>query len=86
LETIFKQKLELGLYQQSVQRLSALKTLTLSRRIEDFQFILVLVDYNPNSALLAMEKIRELPFADQIKVFHAGFGMWQDNVRAAVNE
>jgi hypothetical protein len=46
----------------------------------------MLVDYNPNSSLLAMEKIRQLPFADQVKVFRTGFGIWQGNVRAAVHE
>jgi len=39
-----------------------------------------IVDNNPNNDLLAMEEIRQLPFADQVKVFHAGFGMWQENV------
>jgi hypothetical protein len=80
METIFRQKLELGLYHQSTNRLSAMKTLTFSRDIEDFQFILVLVDYNPNSSRLAMDKIRELPFSSQVKVFQTGFGMWQGNV------
>jgi hypothetical protein len=86
LETIFRQKLKLGLYNQSPERLSAMKTLTFSRNIEDFQFILVLVDYNPNSSLLAMEKIRDLPFASQVRIFHTGFGMWQGSVRAAMLE
>ncbi len=45
---------------------------------QDFQFILVLVDYNPNSSLLVMDKIRQLQFAGEGKVFHAGFGMWQE--------
>jgi hypothetical protein len=80
METIFRQKLKLGLYNQSPERISAMKTLNFSRNIEDFQFILVLVDYNPNSSLLAMEKIRELPFASQVRVFHTGFRMWWHNV------
>jgi hypothetical protein len=80
METIFRQKLALGLYHQSADRLRAMKTLTFSRDIKDFQFILVLVDYNPYSSLLAMEEIRKLPFADQVKVFHTGFGMWKENV------
>jgi hypothetical protein len=80
LETIFKQKLELKLYDQSPDRLRAMKTLTFSRDIKDFQFVLVFVDYNPNSSLLALQNIRQLPFADQIRVFHTGFGMWRHNV------
>ncbi len=86
LETVFRQKLRLGLYNQSPERINAMKTLTFSRNIEDFQFILVLVDYNPNSSLLAMEKIQQLPFANQVKVFNTGFGMWKGNVKAAVHE
>ena len=39
-----------------------------------------LVDYNPNSKLFALDKIQQLPFAKQIKVFHAGFGMWSQNL------
>lgn len=80
LECIFRQKLELNLYNQTAERLRAMKTLTFSRDICDFQFILVLVDYNPNSSLLKMDSIKQLPFAKQLKVFHAGFGMWQHNV------
>lgn len=82
METIFKQKLALNLYNQPLDRLNAMKTLTFSQDINSFQFILVLVDYNQNSRLLALEKVKNLPFADQIKVFHAGFGMWQHNVKS----
>lgn len=80
LETVFRQKLALKLYHQSTERLNAMKNLTFSRNIEAFQFILVLVDYNQNSTLLGLENIRNLPFASQVKLFHTGFGMWQNNV------
>jgi hypothetical protein len=80
LESVFKQKLELNLYDQPSERINAMKTLTFSRNIDKFQFILVLVDYNQNSSLLDIESIRKLPFAEQIKVFHTGFGMWHHNV------
>jgi hypothetical protein len=80
LETVFKQKLALKLYDQPSDRINAMKTLTFSRDIKDFQFIIVLVDYNQNSTLLDLTSIKELPFADQIKVFHTGFGMWHHNV------
>lgn len=80
MQSIFRQKLALKLYDQPVDRINAMKTLKFSGNIEDFQFIIVLVDYNRNSSLLALENIRELPFADQIKVFYSGFGMWRHNV------
>ncbi len=82
METVFRQKLELKLYDQSTERINAMRTLTFSRNIEAFQFILVLVDYNPNSSLYNLKDIRNLPFANQIKIFHTGFGMWQSNVRS----
>jgi hypothetical protein len=82
METVFRQKLELKLYDQSTERINAMRTLTFSRNIEAFQFILVLVDYNPNSSLYSLKDIRNLPFANQIKIFHTGFGMWQSNVRS----
>jgi len=80
MQVVFRQKLELGLYQQAEDRRDALKTLSFSRNIEHFQFIVVLVDYNPNSSLLDMKKLSELPFANQIKVFFSGFAMWQQNM------
>ncbi len=82
LETVFKQKLSLNLYDQPKDRLNAMKTLTFSRDINKFQFILVFVDYNQNSSLLNLESIQKLPFAKQVKVFHTGFGMWHHNVKA----
>jgi hypothetical protein len=38
------------------------------------------VDYNPNSSLLDLSRLAALPFASQIRVFSAGFAMWQQNV------
>jgi hypothetical protein len=81
MECLFQQKLTLGLYNQDAKRLAAMKTLRFSKDIRDFQFILIFVDYNQNSTLLNMESIKALPFAKQIKVFHAGFGMWKHNVK-----
>ena len=80
-ETIFRQKLELGLYDQPAERIEAMKTLTFARDIARFQFVLALVDYNPNSALLDLASLAQLPFADQVKVFFSGFAMWQQNVK-----
>ena len=59
-----------------------MQTLTFARNIEEFQFVIVLVDYNQNSTLLGLENIRNLRFADQVKVFYTGFGMWKDNVKS----
>lgn len=80
-ESLFRQKLELGLYQQPSERLAAMKTLTIARDHSQFQFVLVLVDYNHYSHLLNYSDLTNLPFASQIRVFHCGFAMWQQNVK-----
>ena len=83
MQQIFRQKIELGLYHQpSTESLEALKTLSFSKQIEQFQFIIVLVDYNPNSSRLDLQSIANLPFANQVKVFFSGFAMWQQNVKS----
>lgn len=76
------QRLELGLFDQRENRLEALKTLEISPSLEDYRFILALVDYNPRSTLLDMDRIGCLPFADQVKVLYGGFGMWERNLKA----
>ena len=78
---MFRQRLDLGLYDQSPERIAAMKTLVFAKRIEDFQFVLVLVDYNPFSRKLDLDKLAALPFADQIRVFHGGFAMWRRNLQ-----
>ena len=81
MQTVFRQKLDLGLYhQQSPKRVAALKTLVFLKSIEQFQFILILVDYNPNSGQLNLEDLKNLPFSNQIKIFNCGFAMWKQNV------
>lgn len=77
----FRQKLELGLYNQPKSRLEAMKTLTISPRLEDIQFILFLVDYNPYSQKLQLEKLAALPFADQVRLFHGGFALWHTDLK-----
>jgi hypothetical protein len=74
---ILRQRLELGLYDQPRHRLEALRTLILARELERFQFILILVDYNPHSAQLDLSRLVELPFARQIRLFRAGFALWE---------
>ncbi|MFN8445291.1 MAG: hypothetical protein U0175_31170 [Caldilineaceae bacterium] len=81
LQTIFRQKLELGLYQQPQDRLAAMATLKFARTIEQFQFLIILVDYNHNSSLLSLQNLERLPFANQIRIFHSGFAMWQQNAK-----
>jgi hypothetical protein len=81
MQTLFRQKLELGLYKQPANRVAAMKTLTFSKEIEKFQFIVVFVDYNPKSSLMDLTKLAELPFANQVKVFFTGFAMWKQNVK-----
>ena len=82
MQTVFRQKIELGLYHQPTERLDALRTLTFSKNIDQFQFILIFVDYNQNSKLLDFHKLSTLPFANQIKIFFSGFAMWQQNVKS----
>jgi len=77
MQKVFRQKLDLGLYRQSEDRLDALKTLSFSKNIEQFQFILVLVDYNQNSSMLHLTNLADLPFANQIKIYRCGFAMWE---------
>lgn len=76
-QSILRQKLDLDLFDQHRNRLEAMKTLKISENIEDYQFILVLVDYNPFSKSLNLEKLKSLPFARQVKVFYGGFAMWE---------
>jgi len=81
LETMFRQKLQLGIYMQDPNRLEAMKTLKVSNDLSLFQFILILVDYNPYSSLLNLEPLSTLPFSNQIKIFFSGFSMWSKNIK-----
>jgi hypothetical protein len=80
-ETIFRQKLELGLFNQPPDRLKAMETLTITRDISQFQFVLILVDYNPYSRHFQREKLASLPFADQVRIFYSGFAMWERRLK-----
>lgn len=80
METLFHQKLALGLYQQEQQRLEMMKTLRIAPHIDDFQFLIILVDYNPNSQLFPKAAREQLPFASQIRIFSSGFAMWKENI------
>lgn len=76
-QNMFRQKLGLGLINQNDNRLKALEALQFSPCIDEAQFVLILVDYNPHSKLLEFEKIKQLAFARQIKIFYTGFAMWE---------
>jgi hypothetical protein len=80
-EVMLKQKLELDLFNQPENRLEAMKTLTISRDINTYQFILFLVDYNPFSSHLKLDKLAALPFASQVRIFNGGFALWEKNLR-----
>jgi hypothetical protein len=82
LQGVLRQKLELGLYRQDAARLKAMRTLTFSPELSRVQFVLILVDYNPHSSLINLGKLKQLPFADQVKIFRGGFALWQHNVPA----
>ena len=80
-ESILRQKLELGLFDQSPARLAAMKTLRFSRDISSFQFIIFLVDFNPYSQLFNLNRIKSLPFANQVRIYTGGFALWNANIR-----
>lgn len=73
---LLHQKLDLGLLNQPAERLEALRTLTIKDRIQDVLFVIVMFDFPPRSVKLDYDKIRSLPFADQVRIFHSGFGLW----------
>jgi hypothetical protein len=77
---VFRQKLHLGLFDESPRK-EAFGTLTISPRLEDFQFIIVLIDYNPHSKLFDTAPLSQLPFVHQIRLFQCGLAMWEQNVR-----
>ena len=81
-QTMLRQKLELGLFNQSPERLEVLQTLTLSPHLCDYQFILILIDYNPNSQLFNPRNLALCSFAKQVRVLHSGFAMWGSNLRS----
>ena len=84
-QTLLRQKIALSLFNQSRNRVEALRTLTISRRIEDVRFVVVLMDYNPHSRKLDTDALKQLPFAEQVHLFYVGYGLWDLN-RAPVTK
>lgn len=71
-------KIELGLINQSKDRLDALKTLKISKKIQDAKFIIALIDFNPNSKLFDKTKLKALSYSSQIEIFNCGLAVWND--------
>jgi hypothetical protein len=85
-ELLFKQKLRLGMVCGTPEQQAALKDIAISPRLDQVRFGIVLVDYNPASRALDLQRLAELPFSKQIDIFHVGFGLWQANARDWVQE
>lgn len=86
-QEVFKQQLKLSLINQNTEKLAALSKITFSTDINEVHFVVVLVDYNPNSELLkrAKAKLKKLSFAKQIKFFYAGFAIWEQDAETLGN-
>jgi len=80
-EYIKNLKIDLGLINQSKERLNALKTLTISNNINQAKFIIALIDYNPNSTLFDKSKLKLLPFSNQIEIFYSGLAIWKEYLK-----
>lgn len=74
-------KIELGLINQSVKKQNALKTLKISNDINKVKFIIALIDYNPYSKLLDVEKLKKLTFSNQIEIYNCGLAIWDKNLK-----
>ncbi|GJE53811.1 hypothetical protein [Methylobacterium thuringiense] len=75
-----RQKARLGLLNGLSDLAQAkIQRLPVSDRIKDMRAVVVLVDYNPRAGRLDLGALRALPFADQIDLFHLGFGLWRAN-------
>lgn len=77
IQNLWNQRLQLGLFKQPVDRLEAMATLKVSEQLDKFQFIVVLIDYNPHSTLFDPAALAALPFSGQVRLFRTGFAMWQ---------
>lgn len=79
IQGLWDQRLQLGLFNQTPDRLEAMATLRVTLDTEKFQYVVVLIDYNPHSGLFeqARRELAEVRFADRVRLFHTGFAMWQ---------
>lgn len=83
-QTVFAQKVELNLINQKEDKLIALSKVRFSKDINDFRFVVGLVDYNRRSELVkrAKKELKKLPFADQIRIFYLGFALWEQDAES----
>lgn len=80
LQKQLRQKARLGLLSGLSEGARAkIQDLPISEKVEDVRIAIALVDYNPRARRLNEEKLRKLPFAHQIDLFHLGFGLWHAN-------
>jgi len=80
-EGILRQKLELGLIAagESAGAIEKLKRLPVSRDLKRVKIVLALVDLSPHAGGVKAAELKHLPFADQIELFHLGYGLWDKN-------
>jgi hypothetical protein len=80
-EGILRQKLELGLIAagESAGAIEKLKRLPVSRDLKRVKIVLALVDLSPHAGGVKAAELKQLPFADQIELFHLGYGLWDKN-------
>ncbi len=76
IEMVLLQKQELGLLRENVR----LDQIRISADINQYEFLIILIDYNLKSAsfVRALESLKQLTFASQIKIFRTGLALWQD--------
>lgn len=59
---------------------AAMETLSFTREIDQFQFLVILVAYNLKSKLFGRSQLAALPFAKQVRIFECGFALWGSKV------
>jgi len=86
MELILRQKLTLKLIERTPEQVKQLEKLKLERDPKKTEIILFLVDYNPNSVWKSgmIEKAKELPFAEQIRIVDGGLAMWDQGLKRLI--
>jgi hypothetical protein len=79
---LLKIKAELGLFNISKAQKEAFKQFRFSENIKDVLILIGLIDYNPNSTKFDSSKLSQLPFKDQIRIFHTGFAIWDKKLES----
>lgn len=75
MQGVLEQKAELELVRLNI----SLDKIRISADPNQYEFIIILIDYHPKSEFLgrALEPLKQLPFARQIKILKTGFGLWR---------